>query len=82
MTKKTTMAINSVKSTNLTVSNTMLNNIINKLNQDILSQNEFEYLSKIAKENQRGLISYFNNETGFGLKKLMLLKTMKFLKNY
>ena len=49
MTKNTTMAINPVKSKNLTVNNTMLTNIINKINQDILTQDEFEYLSKISK---------------------------------
>ena len=74
MTKNTTMAINPVKSTNLTVNNTMLTNIINKINQDILTQDEFEYLSKISKENQRGLISYFNNETGFGIKKINVIE--------
>ena len=74
MKKNNTTIINPIRTTNLTIDKTMLNNIINKLNQDILSQNEFEYLSKIAKENQRGLISYFNNETGFGLKKINVIE--------
>jgi hypothetical protein len=74
MTKNITMAVNPVKSTILTVNNTILTNVINKINQDILTQDESEYLSKIAKENQRGLISYFNNETGFGLKKINIVE--------
>ena len=36
MIKNNTMTINQVKSTNFTVNHTMLNNIINKINQDIL----------------------------------------------
>ena len=70
MTKNNTMEINTI---NLKADKTMLN-IINKINQDILTQDEFEYFSKIAKENQRGLISYFNNETGFGLKKINVIE--------
>jgi hypothetical protein len=74
MTKNKTMVTNPVKSTNLTLDKTMLDNIFNKLNQEILTQNEFEYFKQIATKNKTGLISYFNNETGFGIKKINVIE--------
>jgi hypothetical protein len=62
--------MNPIKSTNLTLNNNVLNNILNKLNNNILEQIEFEYLKQITVKNQRALISYLNKETGFGLKKI------------
>lgn len=68
------MTINPIKSTNLALDNILLNNIFSKLNKNILEQKEFEYFKKIVKENQRSLISFINNETGFGLNKINVVE--------
>jgi hypothetical protein len=66
--------MNPIKSTNLTLDNNVLNNILNKLNNNTLEQIEFEYLKQITVKNQRALISYLNKETGIGLKKIKLVE--------
>jgi len=64
------MTMNPVRTTNLTIDKTILNNILNKIDRNILEQNEFEYLKQIALKNKTELISYLRNEIGFVLKKI------------
>lgn len=74
MKKNNTTVINPIRTTNLTIDKTMLNNIINKLNQDILTQNEFEYFKLIALKNKTSLISYLQKETGFKFYKINVVE--------
>ena len=78
MTKNKKMVINPVKSTNLTVDKTMLDNIFNKLTKDILEQNELEYLKQIALKKQIELISYLQKEKGIRFKKIKILENNDF----
>lgn len=72
--KKNNIIINTIKSTNFATDKKMLHNIFNKINKNILDQIEFKYLKQTAIKSQTGLISYFNNETGFGLKKINVVE--------
>ena len=75
---RTTM--NPVRTTNLTVDKTILDNIFNKTGKTILEQNEFEYLKQIATKNKIGLISFFNSETGFRIKKINVIENNEIFK--
>jgi hypothetical protein len=66
--------MNPTKSKNLTLDINVLKSILNKLNNNILDQMEFEYLKQLIVKNQRALITYLNKETGFGLKKINLME--------
>ena len=72
--------MNPVRTTNLTVDKTILDNIFNKTGKTILEQNEFEYLKQIATKNKIGLISFFNSETGFRVKKINVIENNEIFK--
>ena len=63
-----------IRTTNLIINNTLIDGIINKFNESILTQNEFDYLKKIAIKNQIGLVSYVNKETGMSFKKIKIVE--------
>lgn len=79
MKKNNREIMNPIKSKNLIIDNNILDNILDKLNNNILEQTEFEYLKQITKKNQRALISYFNIKTGFGLKKIYITENNEIL---
>jgi hypothetical protein len=74
MKENNTTVVNPIRSTNFILNNTLIDNIIKKFNEDILTQNEFEYLKEIAIKNQIGLVSYINKKTGMRFRKIKIVE--------
>ena len=74
MKKNNTIVVEQTRLTNMTIDKTMLNNIIKKINNDILTQYEFEYFKQIALKNKTSLMSYLQKETGFRFYKINVVE--------